>query len=410
MVVELAALPALALGTFSLIKSRQWRRHKVLLGLWVGVLCLPLLQFIPLPLELWGRLPGRDQFLPALGLSEVRPAALGATLSPDGTWRTFLGLLPPAAMLLSVLALAPGQRWDLVRLLLLLAAISVIIGVGQIAAGVAALYPYETTSPGKLVGLFANRNHMATLILMCLPFAAAGLAVGSGGFGDRSWGWAGLLLLFVVALGVIRSRAGVVIAVPTLLGCVLILVAQARTTRYRVRAAVMIGSAGAAIALVSVFALSPLMDRFDASAGAGRIEHWPVVLDAANTFLPLGSGLGSFDAVFRSVEPLNTLDPTYFNEAHNEYLQLWLESGWFGAALLVAIMCWVARSSLAAWSTAVLRPLREVDLARPASIALIAVALHSAVDYPLRTETILCVVALCLALLSTTGSSTAPSR
>lgn len=401
MAVQLAALPALALGVFSLLKGGRWRDHKALLGLWACVVGLPLLYLLPLPLEVWGMLPGRDQFLSALGLSDVQPAALGATLSPDRTWQTFLGLLPPTAMLLSVLAATPSQRWNLVRLLLLLTATSVIIGVGQVAAGFAALYPFETTAPGSMVGLFANRNHLATLVLMCLPFAAAGLATGSRGGSGHSWAWTIFILLCVVALGVIRSRAGVIIAAPVLLGCVLIVLTQARGASNKVRAAVLIGAVGAAIALVGFFALSPLMDRFDSATGEGRLENWPIVLEAAASYLPLGSGLGSFDLVFRSVEPLDTLDPTYFNEAHNEYLQIWLEAGWLGAGLLLAILAWAARLAIQAWR--VREPRQDTNFARAGSISLVAVALHSVVDYPLRTETILCVFALGLALLASSG-------
>ena len=57
---------------------------------------------------------------------------------------------------------------------------------------------------------------------------------------------------------------------------------------------------------------------------------------AADAYLPFGAGLGAFDTVFRSVEPLAELDPTYFNQAHNEYLETWLEAGWSGIALIIA--------------------------------------------------------------------------
>ncbi len=57
--------------------------------------------------------------------------------------------------------------------------------------------------------------------------------------------------------------------------------------------------------------------------------------EAAQSYLPVGSGLGSFDPVYRSVEPLERLDATFFNQAHNDYLEIWLETGWIGAGLTV---------------------------------------------------------------------------
>jgi hypothetical protein len=55
--------------------------------------------------------------------------------------------------------------------------------------------------------------------------------------------------------------------------------------------------------------------RFSAETPEPRFERWPRIAEAAQTYLPLGSGIGSFDAVYRSVEPLEELDSTFFNQA-----------------------------------------------------------------------------------------------
>src|SRR5690606_11419873 len=108
-------------------------------------------------------------------------------------------------------------------------------------------------------------------------------------------------------------------------------------------------------------------------------------------------------AVFRSVEPLEQLDPTFFNHAHNEYLETWLEAGWPGAILIVAFLVWYGRRSWGAWRAG---PSRERDLQRAASIGLLAMLAHSAVDYPLRTATLACLFALCAAVLEKAGHPT----
>ena len=163
------------------------------------------------------------------------------------------------------------------------------------------------------------------------------------------------------------------------------------------------GMAILAVAMLAVilFGLDPLMDRFDTSGQReGRFENWPYVLEAANTYLPLGSGLGSFDAVFRSVEPLDRLDSSFFNQSHNDYLESWLEAGWFAAAILGGFLVWFVRRTWTAWRS----QSSARHLQRASSIAILAVLAHSAADYPLRTALIACVFALCVAVLETASS------
>jgi O-antigen ligase len=146
-----------------------------------------------------------------------------------------------------------------------------------------------------------------------------------------------------------------------------------------------------------LLALPPILERFDTENQLeGRSNRWPLVAETAQTYLPLGSGIGSFDAVYRSVEPLEELDSTFFNQAHNEYLETWLETGWLGIALILGFFVWYLRRTWAAWTGP---PSREGDLQRAASIGIGVLILHSAGDYPLRTVSLAVVFALCCGLL-----------
>src|SRR5689334_8945644 len=96
MLLELCALATL--GYFALTR-RSWalnletRLALALLGL---MLVLPLLQLVPLPPDLWHRIPGREttaQLDQIMGWSMWRPW----TLDIEGTIRSFLELLVPAA-------------------------------------------------------------------------------------------------------------------------------------------------------------------------------------------------------------------------------------------------------------------------------------------------------------------------
>jgi len=398
--VELAALPLLFVAAARISRDGIPSACRTSLFL-VGSLCvLPLLQVVPLPPQIWTSLAGRDQLSLALSLAEIPEAWLPLSLTPERTWRSFLALLPPVSMFLAMLV-TPGpakMRW--VYLLLGMASISLVLGGLQIASGSTRFYPWATTAAGNMVGFFANRNHLATLLLICIPFAAV-IAAGSlrRGGDSRAPLWLGAIFigLCIIALAAIRSRAGIILATPCLILSFLAAWIATGSRRPPMAFLGLIGAAALALGVIGAVALPPLLNRFDPGATPeGRFENWPVVASAAETYLPLGSGIGSFDAVYRSVEPLERLDPLFFNQAHNEYLETWLEAGWLGAALILAFLVWWGRRSWAAWRSP---PSGAADLQRAASVAILMVLLHSGVDYPLRTVAIAVVFAMCAAFL-----------
>lgn len=406
--VELAALPLLVLAISGLLAGEQ-RPSKLALAILCAIVLVPLLQVVPLPPGLWTNLPGRDQAALALELAGLEPGWTPLSFTPDRTWRAFLALLPPVAVFLGIGLCASAMRARLIYALLAFGALSVLFGTAQLASGTSQFYPWPTTTLGSVVGFFANRNHLATLCLLTLPFAAV--------LGARALRrehmmrrlMVGLSILFismmVLALGVIRSRMGIALLAPTLAAS--LLAAWVASGRGRPKPVLLglAGGAAAAVGAVLIFALGPLLARFDtAGLREGRFENWPTVAEAANSYLPLGSGLGSFDSIYRSVEPLERLDATFFNQAHNEYLEVWLETGWIGAALVIAFFVWYARRSWTAWRA---KASLERDLQRAASVALGVVLAHSLVDYPLRTEAITVIFALCCAILDLAARSDA---
>jgi O-antigen ligase len=302
---------------------------------------------------------------------------------------------------------AASLRLRLIYALLVFAVVSVVLGTAQLASGGGQLYPWPTTGIGTVVGFFANRNHLATLCLLTLPFAAV---IGARVLRRRDRGqrltlWLSILFisLMVLALGVIRSRMGIALLVPTLAASLLAAWIASGGGQPKPLLLGLVGGVAIAAGAVMVFALAPLLARFDpAAAREGRFENWPIVGEAANTYLPLGSGLGSFDTVYRSVEPLERLDATFFNQAHNEYLELWLETGWIGAGLIIVFFIWFARRAWTAWRAP---PGLERDLQRASSVAIGVILAHSLVDYPLRTVTITVLLAMCCALLDLAARS-----
>ena len=408
-VVELAALPLLVLVGARMFKSELQVSRGLGLGCVLLLVGIPLLQLLPLPPGVWTSLPGRDQLLLALNVVGLPTGWSPLSLTPDKTWRSLLALIPVVTMFYAAQALNHEQRQALFQIVVGAAILFILVGVAQLASGGNRLYPWRTTDWPSVVGLFANRNHLASLCLSAIPLT---VALGARQYRRKRnsqaalWTTAVLVAFLVLALGAIRSRVGIGLAIPTLAASLALgWVAIGRSGPKL--PLLLVGGAGIlAVTAVGLFALQPILDRFDPSQTEGRFENWPIILNAASDYLPWGAGIGAFDPVFRSVEPWQSLRPTFFNQAHNEYLEIWLEAGWVGIAGVILFLVWFTRRAWTAWRG---RAASEKDLQRASTIVIGILLLHSVVDYPLRTLTLAVVFALCCATLELTSRKAAIS-
>ena len=142
-------------------------------------------------------------------------------------------------------------------------------------------------------------------------------------------------------------------------------------------------------------AATPILTRFGADSGPEfRYRAWPLIWREARLHLPFGAGIGAFDRVYRAIEPLSFVTPRYFNHAHNDYLELWLEAGWMAAVAMLALALWFAFAAWRVWTRG------NSDLARAASVGVGVLAAVSWVDYPLRTEALAVLFAYLLAAMT----------
>jgi O-antigen ligase len=370
------------------------------LVLLAAVIAIPALQLLPLPPDLWTRLPGRG---PQAAILAAAGAPLGSrplSLAPAQTLEALLALTPPAAMFLASLRLGRSQALALIGLWGAFALVGLVLGGAQLAAfDSSAAYLYATTNYGSLVGLFANRNHEAAFLLALLPLAAGVLVsvrAADGAGRVARMGAGALMVAAIIGVGVVRSRAGVLLATPALLGAAAVLwrgrrAGEAALLRW------LAAACAAALLAVALFGLTPIAHRFERAAPSEfRLEAWPDLARVAHSYLPLGAGIGAFDRAWRAAEPLAMVGPTYFNHAHNDFLELWLEAGWPAALALAAFLAWFAWVAARAWRADGDR----AALARGASVAIALILAHSAVDYPLRTETMAILFAFCCGLLA----------
>jgi len=330
--VEVASLPLLFVGLYLVFAGAAPKGSVAPLILLALVAAVPTLQLIPLPPSIWTRLPGRQPILQVLDVTGLGRPSLPFSMAPQETWRSLLAISPPAAMLVGGLFLTGRQRRVMAVCWLLLALVSLGIGMLQLLDGPdSRFYFYDITNPGSLVGLFSNRNNQAAMFYSLMPLAAVFAAQFNGDFQDRRTipALLAVLYFFVALVGVAatRSRAGIAITAVALIGSAVIIVRGGVLRRHWRLALGMGAGSVVVVGVIALFAAGPIIDRFNSGGGDPRFTGWPLVLAQAQRYLPLGSGVGSFQTVYLAAEPLNDVSPIYFNHAHDDYLELLLETG-----------------------------------------------------------------------------------
>ena len=375
------------------------RPGRILLVLAIAAVALAILQLIPLPAGIWSSLPGRERVAAGYEMLGYPLPSLPVSLAPYQTLASSYSLLPPLGVLAGIIALRAHRESRLAGAIVLGALASVLLGALQVASGGQDdwTYLYEITNTGA-VGFFANRNHMATLLLAAIPFAAAIFASGhprikgrGAGFATLALGGGGLLLL-IVGLILNRSLAALALAVPVVAFSAVILPFGWRLRRALLPiAALALAVAVAAMSSSSVRSLS----ETDIGAFTTRAEMWENTSSAIAATFPLGTGLGTFSEIYAAGENPATVAQTYINHAHNDYLELLLETGAPGLILILLFLGWWAWAALRVW-----RSPSSTPYARAATVASAAILAHSIVDFPLRTAAIAALLAACVGTMA----------
>lgn len=375
--------------------EEAWAPALVLLA----AILLCVVQLVPMPPSMWRALPGRAAFTESL----VSPPDLLRpwTLVPGATVNALSSLVVP----LAVLVLATGVREEQKRLVpvAMLAVIGLALLVGLLQfTGAQIENPLVNGTPGAVDGLIANRNHFALFLAIGLLITPV-WGVGAGRASRvRAPVAVGLVLLLVLTILASGSRAGIVLGV---MGLVLGFAVSRRgvksaLSRYPRWTLPAIGLG--IIVLIAIFVLASVaadravsIDRLiDQDTGADmRARGLPTVFAIIRIYFPFGSGLGSFDPIFRMHEPFALLKPTYFNHAHNDFLEIVLTAGLPGLLVLICAIGWWAWRSVAAWRG-------DAVLPKLGSATLLLILLASIVDYPARTPLIMAVATLAAVWLS----------
>ncbi|HEX5238299.1 MAG TPA: O-antigen ligase family protein [Sphingomicrobium sp.] len=358
-------------------------------------------ELIPLPISLWAELGARKALAQQYGTLGIHPSALPLSLNPYGSLDSLLGVIPPLAMVCAMVRLKTYRPAWLAIALLAGTVAGILLGALQVASSHATeppWYLYEETNIGTAVGFFANVNHMATLLVISLPFLAAIAATSRTGNVQRYSAvialTAGGALLIVVGLALNGSLAGYGLALPVLAASALIVLRP--NSRLRIWAVVTAALllVGAVTALETTSIGGSRIGEDATTSVQSREAILSTTAEALKDFFPFGSGLGSFRSVYHLYEKPTEVTDTYVIHAHNDYVELALETGVAGLIVLALFLVWWAAAVWRVWRTAEAGP-----FARAASIASAAVLVHSLVDFPLRTAAISACFGMCAAFL-----------
>jgi O-antigen ligase len=360
------------------------------------------LQAIPLPSAIWAHLGPRENIAAGFRTLGLPAPAEPLSLTPAASLDSLFMIIPSLAIVCAMVGLkAYRRRWLAIALILGTVA-GIALGALQVGSSnpdASSWYLYEDTNVGKAVGFFANADHMATLLLVTIPFVAAIVAAGRRTGVQRYSAIvaiaAAIAMVLLAGIALNGSLAGYGLALPVIAASALIIVPRKGQLR------TWIISIAAVLLIVSVAALetTPIgtgkIGEHAKSAVQSRSEILSTTARAAGQFMPFGSGLGSFRRVYPLYESPGQVTPVYVVHAHNDLIEFVLELGLAGLVLVLLFLAWWGSAVWKVWRSGELRP-----FARAASIASGAILVHSLVDFPLRTAAIGACFGMCLALLA----------
>jgi O-antigen ligase len=359
----------------------------------IAILLAIAAQLVPLPSFLVALLsPHRLSFITQSSLDGTTPGFLPLTLDASATVHGWLATLTAFLTFWTARAtFAKGGQRTLVTALAWVGVAFVLIAFAQSGSGTHLVYGFwqPRDAGARPFGPFINRNHAGTwsvlALFLCFGCLQWRRAVSSP---SRGWSWrarlvhaldgrsliltlATLLLTVSVAAGASRS------AMTALAAAALFVAFVAPRQSHRARSSLWTAAIAlsAAFAVIAYADLDRLISRVDETRSLGlnqRVAIWRDTLRIVRDFPLAGVGAGNFADAMRVYQ---TGDRTYFwNEAHNEYLQIAAEGGLLLIAPVVIALSALAR---AGWRACTRHGDQQRWMRLGAAASLVAVAVQS---------------------------------
>lgn len=371
-------------------------------------LAIILLQLIPLPFSIWSALPGRLLVVDTFATLGLTPPWSPLTLSPWATKAAAVAVLPAIAGYFSVLTLHPNDNMKVALTIIACALIGLFIGFAQKSLGSAAgLHFYNENAGNTVSGTFGNRNFFAAQLFTSIPFVAAIATTLSHSRRMRPpvvLAFAAIYMALLVAgLAVIGSRAGIILAIASVLLSFTYVYRhpetsgkgkQSRWSFYAILGSFFLVTQFGLVGLTRLAETDPVSDY--------RGDIYAVTWQAIQAYFPAGSGFGTFIPVYQQFETPQVIVSRYVNHAHNDWMQIVLEGGAPALVLLLAfflvfLACVVRVGRLSS-------SIPQHAFARAALVTVFLMLLHALVDFALRTPALLSLFAACCGMIASAGA------
>ena len=326
-------------------------------------------------------------------------------------WSVF----PALAMLIAASLVGPRGRLLLLGLCIVLGMAEGVLAISQLSTRgfgwVRFMWPGEV---GVYLGTFANRNHLASLLLSMLPLCVAQATVPTmyeapGTLLVRRVLWASAGLILFTGIVGSQSRSGLGLALLAIGGTLAVML----RAKHRVRAMLAATAAAAMWLAFGGYRLAELTisRMFDPARSDARLTYLGNALGMSSEFGVGGIGFGNFERLYGAHMGDAGLARMSVNHVHNDWMELILETGWIGVIALGVVTFVFVRMGVDLWRA--WRRHRDVTISLVPGAAWLgaaAIALHSLVDFPLRTTAISCVLGLLLATVFATPAQPSGRR
>ncbi|WP_417794704.1 O-antigen ligase family protein [Terasakiella pusilla] len=415
---------AVLFGAYALtcMDREAWNGRTFPLYIALALALLMVFQLIPLPPNVWTALPGRQIFADIADLAGIDQPWRPLTLSPSRTLNSLFSLTIPISAMMLYLNLDKRRRKQAVAVIITLAGISALWAAFQLTGSPRGpLYLYNVTNGGAAVGLFANRNHQAVLLaatIIILGWYAASHPINTKMASLKFYASIAAILVLVPLIIITGSRAGLILMAPALITTMVLIYfgrytiesqrftpgKRAEKRRFTSRQTILFSSIALVLLIAGLsvyFSRSLAFDRLFESNDVEelRTQLVPILIKMISDYSPWGSGFGSFEHVYRIYEPQELLNPSYLNQAHNDWLQFSIEGGLPAIAIAAGAGIWGLSKFMGlakAW-----RNSRYTKYAVIMAAMVILLFLAGSIgDYPLRVPSLIALFAVIACILS----------
>ncbi len=382
--------------------------------LFVGFQCVSW----PIGLIAWISPGTAEAYRLAAGPGGEMPGQVSLSLYKYASKGAFLCLSAYIALFAATLICARTRR-DLVRFAVAIVAVGAliaVIGILQRLSGTTKIYWWRPVSfGGSLFGPFVSRNQFASFGGVCF-FVGLGLLLAYATAVAAAGGWrkeflrrgskrvpqliayAAATALTGIAVAWSFSRGGLLALVLALAGFFLLMgLIKVRKDKMLYLTAILAVVAGGVIYL----GWSRVAERFNTLEERGfdasfsdRLTMFRDAWRIGREFPAAGTGAGTFESVYPRYKTL-LVDATA-TSPHNEYLHVFAEMGLPGVLLLLAALGLFFFITLRGLIRR--KNLFERCLLAGGIVAALMVALHSLVDFPMRSPAVACTLAVVAAL------------